>query len=773
MRSSRWVQTGLAAACTLSVVLPVLTLFTPATWLGDVIVTVAAVGVTGGMARRWSGHRTVIVTTQVAVVGLLLHLLFLLDGTWHGLPTWRSLAQVPTLLAQAFTTIQHSAAPVPLLPGITFAITTLVGATAIVVDHVAVTRRAPAAAGIPLLAAYLTSASNSGTGLEVRYFLVAGLAYLALLGEDGLSTLRRWGGVGAATFSLRRADPTGRFGTAGRTMGMIALAAAVVLPGLLPHTPPTFLAGGLGRAAAGSGGGVSLDSTLDLTRSLNDRSDTPVLRYTTTARNPRPLRIAVLDRYAGGQWRPSPTRVIDTGGIMPTPPGTSPDIPRARIVVEDNNIRSPQLAMPADPVAMSLDPTQWRLDRHEIYRATQQLGDYRVDFLQPAPEAADFPAQLDASPDPTALVVDEPSAARVAELNSRVIPVGSTPLEAAWAIQGYLKGPEFTYSLELAPPTNDPTGEPANDALSQFLLTKQGYCIQFATAMIMMSREHGIPARMVIGYLPGQFRDGAYTIVAADAHAWPELWFPGMGWVRFEPTPAIRSGTPPTWSIQPTSAPGPTSAPSTSGATPSPTIRPRDDIDLGQAPVAAAPDPLARVLSWVGSNWILLSVLLVGLLGVLAVPAGAWLSARRARREAHGDAELVEAQWRGLMDRLTDLGVPPEDGATPRQAGAHVVSRGFLTASDSAAMSRVVDTLERARYAEPDGSPLDMHADVETVRRAVSQHRRRGARLAAALWPRSGVRYWSGLARRTAERPRRAWHLLRGHGDGEDSGSRR
>ena len=72
------------------------------------------------------------------------------------------------------------------------------------------------------------------------------------------------------------------------------------------------------------------------------------------------------------------------------------------------------------------------------------------------------------------------------------------------------------------------------DPLSNFLETKQGYCTQYATAMVMSARSLGIPARVAIGFLPGTKRGNEYEVRAADAHAWPELYFPGLGWTRFE-----------------------------------------------------------------------------------------------------------------------------------------------------------------------------------------------------------------------------------------------
>jgi transglutaminase-like putative cysteine protease len=86
-------------------------------------------------------------------------------------------------------------------------------------------------------------------------------------------------------------------------------------------------------------------------------------------------------------------------------------------------------------------------------------------------------------------------------------------------------------------------GVSAVDCLAQF---KRGYCMQYATAMAMLLREAGVPARIALGFLPGD-RDiatGVETIRAGGAHAWVEVWFPGFGWYAFDPTSG-RSQTPP------------------------------------------------------------------------------------------------------------------------------------------------------------------------------------------------------------------------------------
>lgn len=78
-------------------------------------------------------------------------------------------------------------------------------------------------------------------------------------------------------------------------------------------------------------------------------------------------------------------------------------------------------------------------------------------------------------------------------------------------------------------------GEPP---LIQFVTsTRAGYCQHFAGAMALMARLLGIPSRVAVGFTSGRLEAGSWTITDHDAHAWVEVWFPGYGWVPFDPTP--------------------------------------------------------------------------------------------------------------------------------------------------------------------------------------------------------------------------------------------
>lgn len=81
-------------------------------------------------------------------------------------------------------------------------------------------------------------------------------------------------------------------------------------------------------------------------------------------------------------------------------------------------------------------------------------------------------------------------------------------------------------------------------AIARFLKDKRGFCVHFSFAMASMARTLGIPARVAVGFTPGTPQaDGSMSVGLRDAHAWPELYFEGVGWTRFEPTPN-RGSTP-------------------------------------------------------------------------------------------------------------------------------------------------------------------------------------------------------------------------------------
>ena len=122
---------------------------------------------------------------------------------------------------------------------------------------------------------------------------------------------------------------------------------------------------------------------------------------------------------------------------------------------------------------------------------------------------------------------------RIPDLARRVTASGDNALDKAIALESYLRT-NYGYTLTL-------TGKLGDDPLARFLFeTKEGHCEYFASAMAIMLRSIGIPSREVNGFLPGEYNDlgGDYIVRASDAHSWVEAYFPGTGWISFDPTPA-------------------------------------------------------------------------------------------------------------------------------------------------------------------------------------------------------------------------------------------
>jgi len=109
----------------------------------------------------------------------------------------------------------------------------------------------------------------------------------------------------------------------------------------------------------------------------------------------------------------------------------------------------------------------------------------------------------------------------------------TNPYDQASAIEAYLRGPLFTYTLD------PPRPQAGVDPLAYFLFNShQGYCEFFATAMGDMLRSLGIPTRLVNGFGPGTYETtiNSYVVRSDDAHTWVEVYFPKYGWIEFEPT---------------------------------------------------------------------------------------------------------------------------------------------------------------------------------------------------------------------------------------------
>lgn len=774
----RGANPALAALASLASMLSITTLVLTQTWYARAVwFVVVAVGL-GVLVRRFVS-RSGWVVLPVQVLGVLLMATWQYAGstTWYGLPTRSTVGRFAEVFTLFGTTVATSAAPLLANVGVEVTLALIGAGLAIVVDGLAVTRGAPAAAGLPLLTAFLAAAANSGSAMPPAYFVIAALAWLLMLGRHAQVGMRGWASTAARPMApisgsdLDSAPELG-FGTIARRLGAIGLVAAVALPAVLPHLPPRYLLDGL--ASGGQGGHgvgkVGFNSTLDVGLSLTTGGTGTILTYRTTAPSAVPLRVLAATAYDGTNWsRPAPT----LGRSAQLDLADSVVRSEHTVVVESNALDAPALATPQPILSADLNGVGWQVDETTSDVNVQtRPNSYSTTYLAPALTADLLRNGVDGEPGSdrlpstraitAALALEPRSESAVRAVTTTVIAGTTTRYDAAVAIQEWLRSTGgFSYSLTLpvAPAVNGVTLDP----ISAFLQTKVGYCVQFSSAMVMMARSAGIPARMAIGFLPGSQDGGLWTVTAADAHSWPELYFPGAGWVRFEPTPSVRTGPAPSWTL-PTPLPGskPTStARSTEDPIDRATRDPQNDADKATTATTELDVPiLDRVLGWVVQlPHLLLLIMGLVVLGALVLPVTALLLRRVRSRRGGPPSEVIEAQWEQFTGELTDLGITTPGGGTLRDSQAHFVRAGYLAEPARQSLATVVDTVELARYARP-GTPLpvDLTPLTHSVLTDVARTRSWRHRARALLLPGDARRWWrrTGAALRSA--PRTVWN---------------
>jgi transglutaminase-like putative cysteine protease len=260
----------------------------------------------------------------------------------------------------------------------------------------------------------------------------------------------------------------------------------------------------------------------------------------------------------------------------------------------------------------------------------------------------------------------------VQELARQVTAQTSTAFERASVLELYFRETGgFTYDASAS------TGSSSLD-LTAWLTDiesrnyRTGYCEQFAGAMALMARSLGIPARLALGFTPGEVvdQDGdEYIYVRAkNAHAWVELYIAGQGWLRFDPTPrgdgvnpptVNQLGFDPTFYLPAPVEPDPGTSPTGPGGLPN-----DEFFEIGADPTTGLPTAAGPGLA----GWALGLLALIALMGT--VPA--YKGLRRATRLRRLDSGDVMAGWSELTDRLTDLGHRIGWSHTPNEVATRV-----------------------------------------------------------------------------------------------------
>lgn len=749
-------EAGLALLGSVVAMWPLTTLLQGGSWLWLLMLLCAFGGVVGSSMRLTRASAGAVLTVQLVallVVVALLNVHDHLDSTF--------VHAVDELVRQADDTVRHSTVPAPVTPGLLMMLEVIVAGLAVFVDFLAVTCRLPALAGVPMMVIYMLSTSNSGNALNPIFFIMLAAAWLTMLAHGGGVLVRAWSSVRARALTPTVHDDQlglGGLASAARTLGIVTILLALIIPVFIPRAGPHYFAQGLGRGGRGGGPGVvAFSTTVNLSRDLRSTNGTPVLSFRTTDLTPPPLRVTAGGTYSHGEWSgfPGSDNLVRSrnGQPVPLPVGDvrTSDQTVEDMEVSDNTMDAPSVPVPFPISSGNFGQAQWGYspvtDQPYVSRSVQS---YSVSYYTPQRDGYQTGPLPDRSQFADELRLDPASAPRVRALATKL--GGTNSFEEAVLIQDYLRSDTFTYSLTLAP-TRTVDGKKL-DPLSNFLVTKQGYCTQFATAMIMLARADGIPARMALGFLPGTpAANGTYTVTQASAHAWPELYLRGMGWTRFEPTPGDRSGAAPSYTNGTTGngggrVPGQSASTSTSTAAPS--------RQSSTAPSTAATPRTTSGTSYpnlMRDLLILLGVLVVGLLGALVLP----LAASRQRQSISArlrEHRPVEAQWQVLQTRLHDLGIPPPDEeGSPRATERYYRSRAALSKDGATALHTALRSLENERYAAPGTGPTTIDPQAREILRAIRRQQSWAQRFASTVLPGTGRTAIGRGFRRVADWP--------------------
>lgn len=420
-------------------------------------------------------------------------------------------------------------------------------------------------------------------------------------------------------------------------------------------------------------------------------SDTPVMDV--RAQGPaRYWRGVVYDVYTSNGWLSSGE---DEQGRAPMTALTARPLWEGRAVVTqtfDVYLPGNTLIFAAQhPVAASLPSIvqgRFTAQAHDLMmiRSTRPFGaqqTYEVISLVPVPDIESLRQAGTVYPEWVQRYLQLPSNLdpRIRRLAERITAGYDNPYDKVVALEAWLRR-NIRYN------ENIPAPPPGRDGVVYVLFDiRQGYCDYYASAMAVMARALGIPARVVSGYAQGEWMpDGRYRVRQRDAHTWVEVYFPGFGWVEFEPTAAQPPILRPQRPLSPTpTPPTPDQAGSTPGAPrPTPTRRSllAEDFDIQPGEPLALP----RASRFPTGP---ITVGLIGVLGLLGLAF--WIRDRRRLRRLSPAAR--DYLWMNRAARLFGIRFP--SSWTPLERADYL---GGLIPEVAEALERVAERYSAARF---------------------------------------------------------------------------
>lgn len=782
-----WAMSGAVAVAVIGAAVSLNGVLRGWAWFLPVLTTILVVSLTmAGLRALRAQPLLVTLGGFVSLLFILIFTFFRRDSIAGLIPSDATMAALGRHLRRASETVLSESSPVAPNAGIVLVTCAALGLVVILIDALALPLGMPATSGLGLLAVLVVPAMIKPQSVGLAGFLGTATGFLLIL------ACSQWFAPDARVQADTARNP-GQIRRAAMT-GAVALVATLVLQLVIPgFDQGTFPQGSRLNPWASSSG---LNPMISLGNSLRRPSGDGRITYATNATTPLYLRSVTVDRFDGEAWSPD-----DRNSSRRTGPGRmevghemlAPEQVRQVTVVNTGDFTSPYLPVPYAPEAVNGLTGRWSWDPATLSIRGTDTNSRNQQYLVRSSAPKLTTELLDGSSAPVRGIPDEfirppanvPEVVRTTA--DSVTSDSRTAYEKAMAIQRYLRGGAFTYSLE-SPVQGGYDGNGLS-VLADFLTQKSGYCIHFASAMAVMARVEGIPSRIAVGYAPGRLTGATVSVAgqgalpefevdARDAHAWPELYFQGLGWVPFEPTPS-RGFVPPY--AQDSSSGGASTNDGTNdgllptnGATPPPATTPAP-LPLPGGGEAGAGNQTVAVLYLAAGG------LLLVLIATAPRMVRTGLRSRRLRGPARTGQAAAPLAWAELRDLATDYGVRPLPSETPRAFSARLSSSpalgpgphpntpdaqapgssGHLEASSGhldaeTAVHGLTAAFERHQYGRPAaaGSPEETAAspdpraaqEIAVVRKALRRNAGPLGRLRAEWLPPSVMSRWGSLA---------------------------
>jgi transglutaminase-like putative cysteine protease len=743
-------------AVTYAAVLGMHRLFAGDAWFVPLTIhAVAAHAVATGLRRRGVSLGASALLMAAAAV-LVVTWVSYWSTTTVGIPTGTTVDALRADLDGAWALYKDVVAPAPVQTGFVVVSALAVWSIAFVADWAAFRLWVPFEATLPAGTLFLFTAllgADHGRAAAAGIYAAALLGFLLLHRVARQEVSNHW--VGEHRSSGRRS-----LLVAGGGLGVLAVVVGTVIG---PNLPGADSPGVLDPRDLNEqdNARVTVSPLVDIRSRLVDQSAVEVFTVRSDVR--AYWRLTSLERFDGRIWSSS--------GSYSKADGDLPEAVKTKVEKEPIDQRYTIEALSAIWLPSAFEARGFSTDADVEARFDEQSSTLIVDNSVPTSdgltydvtsEAPRFDSAELAADDATApaeireayLGLPDDFSLRVRDLAQQLVSGQATPYGEARALQDHLR--TFTYDLNVQAGHSD-------DVLEEFLFdTQRGYCEQFAGAFAAMARAVGLPARVAVGFTPGDpdpTDPSLFHVRGEHAHAWPEVYLEGAGWVPFEPTPGrgIPSAEPYTGVPEAQAATGQpnetevgpattsTLAPTT-GDQQTPSSQPQqgatgDEPQDGTQGDTGSPSNVERFVTDPARRavpWVIVVVLLYG----ACCPALLLLQRRWRRQRATTAGAQIALAWTEASEEAALVGYTSASSETYAARARHLADLLPEAGDDALRLARLI---EAAHYAPDGAAPTavdEAWASSASIGRAARAGASWPARVLRWLDPRPPLRAW-------------------------------